>query len=739
MIEEIEGVLTPKLKEKFPVIETSFSALKDAYTDYKAGLDKIGKDEPLKIGIVGMMKAGKSTFLNVLLFDGEDILPTDATPTTAVITRLTYSENQKVEIEYYNANEWQQLQTLHDDAKEDMQQKKLNDPDYLRLDENGKREYDKRLLDQLPDKFKTAYQIVEDAIKKGITEYYVGHAAEPKNFQEPNEIAGLLRPYVSADGEYISVVKRVNIYVNVPGLYYEKDGEKVAFEIVDTPGMNDPVETREAQTRAFLKEAHGVIFLTAAAASLSEADVNFANQEISGNGIGAMALVASKFDNLVMSDNDTECFDDAINHCRRIINDAISERGANIKASYYAYIISSLAEMTLIINAKTGTPLRQLLEQDELMSRMVRDFPDAFNDEECCRCSLKELSGFDELRDCIKNNFIGKKDETIRKAQEEYITQHRRRVVAALDAFITSINNYKTVCTTPIENFMRTKRVLTAARERMSRTIQSIILLCANNLETSLNLSLNNVVAGKLEYNMESVEIKSESTFLRNTRSETVYVPDIFQIRHINGPAHKALSEFNSKVHEILVGASEQLKQNLYDELPPQTREFEEMYDVLRTVFSIVFESDVLRYDLPSFDTQVSDGFESIKNIPFEYTYTRYLDRMRRNEFELEVAKLKNSIKEASTFYNNSVAECIQAVLKSIKQSAIAWCKTKCRQLLATSENLINSINREIDNIIEEQRNLAGVDTVLRELNKALTTVVDQKQAFEAANNANQA
>ena len=46
----------------------------------------------LRIAIVGQMKAGKSSFLNALLFP-IDVLPKAATPMTAALTRIGYAEN----------------------------------------------------------------------------------------------------------------------------------------------------------------------------------------------------------------------------------------------------------------------------------------------------------------------------------------------------------------------------------------------------------------------------------------------------------------------------------------------------------------------------------------------------------------------------------------------------------------------------------------------------------------------
>src|SRR6218665_917384 len=44
----------------------------------------------LNIGIIGRVKAGKSSLLNSVLFKGEDILPKAATPMTASLVIITH-------------------------------------------------------------------------------------------------------------------------------------------------------------------------------------------------------------------------------------------------------------------------------------------------------------------------------------------------------------------------------------------------------------------------------------------------------------------------------------------------------------------------------------------------------------------------------------------------------------------------------------------------------------------------
>ncbi len=56
----------------------------------------------LKVGIIGCMKAGKSSLLNALIFEGKDVLLKAATPMTASLTILKYAQNLSTQVEFYS-------------------------------------------------------------------------------------------------------------------------------------------------------------------------------------------------------------------------------------------------------------------------------------------------------------------------------------------------------------------------------------------------------------------------------------------------------------------------------------------------------------------------------------------------------------------------------------------------------------------------------------------------------------
>ncbi|WP_229307977.1 dynamin family protein [Helicobacter pylori] len=72
------------------------------------------KDRNLKVGIIGCVKAGKSSLLNALIFEGKEVLPKAATPMTASLTVLKYAEKLSAEVELYNEKDIAELKNEHE-------------------------------------------------------------------------------------------------------------------------------------------------------------------------------------------------------------------------------------------------------------------------------------------------------------------------------------------------------------------------------------------------------------------------------------------------------------------------------------------------------------------------------------------------------------------------------------------------------------------------------------------------
>ena len=77
-------------------IKNIFVKIKNKFMEVEKGGDTLKKDnEILKIGVVGQVKAGKSSFLNSLFFEGENVLPRASKTMTAGLTVLDYGEQNE--------------------------------------------------------------------------------------------------------------------------------------------------------------------------------------------------------------------------------------------------------------------------------------------------------------------------------------------------------------------------------------------------------------------------------------------------------------------------------------------------------------------------------------------------------------------------------------------------------------------------------------------------------------------
>ena len=84
--------------------------------NFKTNLEELREEGRIfKIGIVGQVKCGKSSFLNALLFDQDELLPMAATPMTAALTVIEYSDKNSAKIEFYNEEDWKEINKLNNE------------------------------------------------------------------------------------------------------------------------------------------------------------------------------------------------------------------------------------------------------------------------------------------------------------------------------------------------------------------------------------------------------------------------------------------------------------------------------------------------------------------------------------------------------------------------------------------------------------------------------------------------
>lgn len=217
---------------------------------------KRAEEQKLTIGVIGQMKAGKSTFLNSFIF-GDTILPAATSPMTASLSYITYGPEKKLVAEFYTPDEWVELRNTAQLSIEEGQESTAQG-----------------------SKIKAAQELVAKAGKISQLDSLLGKTKE-------DSFSNLI-DYVGADGKYIAITKAVTLYYP---LEYLK-----GVEIVDTPGFNDPIVSREERTRQFLKQADVSLLLLYAGRAFDASDRDILFKDVRNCGIGKILVGINKYD-----------------------------------------------------------------------------------------------------------------------------------------------------------------------------------------------------------------------------------------------------------------------------------------------------------------------------------------------------------------------------------------------------------------------------------------------------------
>lgn len=257
----------------------------------------------LRIGIIGRVKAGKSSLLNALLFDGKDVLPKAATPMTASLTVLGYAATPYAEVEFFEEKDIENMRQRAQDydreferrmkerlAKPQARPSKFGArpaqpaPDPTRIEAIVRRE-----LDDDPT-LGGSKRLFDDIQKAGGLPPTSTKRIEGKDIKA---LLGKLGDYVGAAGKFTPFTKCMSIYLPLEPL---KD-----LEVVDTPGVNDPIVSREKRTFDELHKCHAVIVVSPSGQFLNSQDLNLMQRLVKQDGVEEIFLAASQIDGQLFS------------------------------------------------------------------------------------------------------------------------------------------------------------------------------------------------------------------------------------------------------------------------------------------------------------------------------------------------------------------------------------------------------------------------------------------------------
>lgn len=262
----IKADFSALLSDYHPDFPEAFAALDEWQRDALARRERFAHEQPpLSIGVMGQVKAGKSSFLNQLLFGGQPLLPEAATPKTANLTRIRHAETPCFTAHFYSPESWVVLEQL---AGCDAQ-------------------------DQTTSAARELVQQAQRDHGSGIAALLAQGKVE-LHAEDIGQLLGRINDYVGAEGRYTPLVESSELALPLP--------ELAGVEIVDTPGMNDPVVSRTDKTRSYMAKCDVVFFLSRAGQFLDSSDQELLAAQLPAKGVKRLLLVASQFDAAILGD-----------------------------------------------------------------------------------------------------------------------------------------------------------------------------------------------------------------------------------------------------------------------------------------------------------------------------------------------------------------------------------------------------------------------------------------------------
>ncbi|MGL2439863.1 dynamin family protein [Helicobacter pylori] len=424
------------------------------------------EDRDLKVGIIGRVKAGKSSLLNALIFEGVEVLPKAATPMTASLTILKYAQNLSAEVEFYSPKDILELENEHEryvrefnriveeEVKKQKEKQSLANRTKERVRNVGNKVLGRNKNTEAAPKenilsdeeiVKRAERIAKDKLKgdeKLVSSYdqcekmkksgslntkNLDSCIQANSLQELNQ---KLLQFVGANGKYMPYTKAVQISLNNPNL---KD-----LEVIDTPGVNDPIASREERTKALLKDCDVVFIVSPSGQFLTDSDMSLFDRVSHKEGLQEIYFVASQADSAVCGpsevqnsrhhlhtalENAQKALSSQLNNImEKLIENYPNQREIFEKAIKNGVILASgvCFSMYKDFSNQASWERNQKTEEYHNALRNLRDaYPDAFNSDDKSKESLLFLSNMGAIEERLKKA-AQEKEKIISQKWQDY-------------------------------------------------------------------------------------------------------------------------------------------------------------------------------------------------------------------------------------------------------------------------------------------------------------------------------
>lgn len=484
--------------------------------------EKIEQERDLKIGILGRVKAGKSSLLNALVFKGQNVLPKAATPMTAALTVLEYGDRFEASIEYYSQDEIETIKSKHaicqnileNSQKEkfaELREKNKTGKSDSELQELARKDAIKKLKDEVS--LYAYYEQYEQIKQSGINPSSIGEK-EILTCSSYDELNEKLKDYIGSSGKYTPFTKSITLKLNEEML---KD-----VKIIDTPGVNDPIVSREERTRALLCECDVVFLVSPGGKFLDNNDDKLLGIIRKKNGIQEFYLLASRIDDPL---NGLEYRGKTLNYALEDVIKRITRRQKETFANKGSKIYEQISAQDVLYNSGISIEIMNNYDNPEnlddtakkVLDNLKNNFPDFFASKDVAFATLKKIANIDGIL-AVVENVRKKKDEIIKQITDDFVSSKK----SALNSYKNEID---VIIHKKIETLNSTDIEEIKAQINKIKSIKSKVIINANAAFEDSGAELSSKLKGELNSNIKDlfggISNASESAKGSETVTET--------------------------------------------------------------------------------------------------------------------------------------------------------------------------------------------------------------------------
>lgn len=613
----------------------------------------------LKIGILGRVKAGKSSFLNALLFGGEDILPTAATPKTAALTILEYAPTPSLSVEFYNEADLREVKKKADEYAKILKEKE--DEIFARLEVECFRMQEKVDEKKLREKAQSeafselvgletmlaCYQQQQDLDKRKITKAELEKHKEIR--ANLDKIRARLGDFVGENGKFTPYTKCITLRL---------DNELLNdVQIIDTPGLDDPVQSRSDRTIAYLGEYDAVLLLSGVEKFLTKEDANLVANLAGTKDTARIFFIVSKFDrglrNLEHAQKGFDrAFDDVLQIKKEHLNKTLKDGFGALKKEKLENV---LKEELVYSSSICASIIQKNGKNSEALDKLKERFADDFKDEKRQMANLKKLANIDRLNG-IFSELKASKQELFKKQVADFLNKrlaafdtYKKDLQEVVDGRINALkNNDIKSLQERAETLMQKESGEVLFDDKWSILCQDFCL----NLKQSLKTKHGEFFDGLEKEAANAEDERTETTGLISKDYHHLKEINVSAVRSaliktierlenlLNNESKRKVMEFRNKVEREMgkgSGLSEEIGAEFLDDIT--------FKKCLMDVFYKKMSLPKISYEIPSFIRSVSGIIKDTHDGWIWHDYTReasnFIDEWREfsNDFRQNVKK----------------------------------------------------------------------------------------------------